>query len=285
MGREAWRRVLWKKQPFPDNYVGDSFLRVSKKCKELSFSETFYGATAVTQEICSCVGLVVIFFGISEGNLNASVVLTLTASVGVAGYIMTRAQLAASVKGDMKVACFYVVLIACASPIVKSLTGSVATDSINACTAFLLILRLAVHDYGTPVAIVNPTVSHNVGVFASVCLASRLDSGLDVFTLMTVAVALFALFPSFRRYYRVHLGKGCDLLMTLVVVMCTSIGIHQFASQLYLVFYLAIMICNFLIPALYIYFQSYKQNIYGPWDEAQIEDRESSQESTTEADF
>lgn len=47
---------------------------------------------------------------------------------------------------------------------------------------------------------VNPTVSHNVGVFASVCLASRLDSDLDVFTLITVAVALFALFPSFRRY-------------------------------------------------------------------------------------
>lgn len=50
---------------------------------------------------------------------------------------------------------------------------------------------------------VNPTVSHNVGLFASVCLASRLESDLDVFTLMTVAVTLFTLFPSFRRYLQV----------------------------------------------------------------------------------
>nr|XP_045625359.1 phosphatidylinositol N-acetylglucosaminyltransferase subunit C-like [Procambarus clarkii]XP_045625360.1 phosphatidylinositol N-acetylglucosaminyltransferase subunit C-like [Procambarus clarkii] len=271
----GWRRVLWKKQPFPDNYVGDSFLRVSKKCKKLSLSETLYGATAVTQEICSCVGLVVIFFGISEGNLNASVVLALTASLSVIGYVMTRAQLAASVKDDFKVACFYVVLIACASPVVKTLTGSVATDSINACTTFLLFLRLIVHDYGTAVAIVNPTVSHNVGVFASVCLASRLDNDRDVFTLMTVAVALFALFPSFRRYCRDHLGRGCDLLTTIAVVLFTTIGTLLFAPHLHLVFVLALLICNFFVPALFVYFQSYKQNIYGPWDEAQIEDRES----------
>lgn len=33
MEEPKWTRVLWKKQPFPDNYVGDSFLRVSKKSK------------------------------------------------------------------------------------------------------------------------------------------------------------------------------------------------------------------------------------------------------------
>ncbi|KAG7154892.1 phosphatidylinositol N-acetylglucosaminyltransferase subunit C-like [Homarus americanus] len=268
-----WRRVLWKKQPFPDNHVGDSFLRVSKKRRELLFSETLYGATAVTQEICSCLGLVVVFFGISERNVNAAGVLALTASLGIIGYILTRAQLASSAKDDVKVACFYVVLIACASPVVKSLTGSVATDSINACTTFLLILRLVVHDYGTTVAIVNPTVSHNVGVFASVCLASRLDSDLDVFTLMTVAVALFALFPSFRRYCRVQLGRCWDLITTVVVVVCTTSGILLFAPHLLLIFFLALFLCNFFIPALFIHLQSHKQNIYGPWDEAQIEDR------------
>ncbi|XP_071520589.1 phosphatidylinositol N-acetylglucosaminyltransferase subunit C [Panulirus ornatus] len=273
MDTVEWRRVLWQKQPFPDNYVGDSFLRVSKKRRELCFSEALYGATFVTQEICSCIGLVVIFFGISEGNLNASVALILTATIGIIGYAVTRAQLAAFEKDDVKVACFYVVLIACVSPVVKSLTGSVATDSINASTTFLLLLRLIVHDYGTTVAIVNPTVSHNVGVFASVCLASRLDSDLDVFTLITVAVALFALFPSLRRYCSMHLGRGWDIITTALVVLITATGILHYASHLLLVFLLALFICNFIIPALFIFLQSYKQNIYGPWDEAQIENR------------
>ncbi|KAK8391210.1 hypothetical protein O3P69_017106 [Scylla paramamosain] len=273
MEHHEWRRVLWKKQPFPDNYVGDSFLRVSKKRKELSLCEACHGALSVTHEICSCLGLVVIFFGISESHLNSACVLTLTATMGVGGYIITRTKLITSVRDDVKVACFYMVLIACASPIIKSLTGSVATDSINASTTFLLLLRLAVHDYGTEVAIVNPTVSHNVGLFASVCLASRLESDLDVFTLMTVAVTFFTLFPSFRRYFQNQLGYRWSMVVTLVVAVITVSGILLYAPHLLLLFLIALFVCNFLIPLLYVSLQGYKQNIYGPWDEAQIEGR------------
>ncbi|KAK8391211.1 hypothetical protein O3P69_017106 [Scylla paramamosain] len=178
-----------------------------------------------------------------------------------------------AVRDDVKVACFYMVLIACASPIIKSLTGSVATDSINASTTFLLLLRLAVHDYGTEVAIVNPTVSHNVGLFASVCLASRLESDLDVFTLMTVAVTFFTLFPSFRRYFQNQLGYRWSMVVTLVVAVITVSGILLYAPHLLLLFLIALFVCNFLIPLLYVSLQGYKQNIYGPWDEAQIEGR------------
>lgn len=273
MVKPKWTRVLWKKQPFPDNYVGDSFLRVSKKRKELSLFEACYGALSVTQEICSCLGLVVLFFGISEGHLNSKNVLAVTAGVGVAGYLITRTKLTASVWFDLKVVCFCVILIACASPIIKSLTGSVATDSINASTTFLLLLRLAVHDYGTEVAIVNPTVSHNVGLFASVCLASRLENDLDVFTLMTVAVALFTLLPSFRRYHQNQLGKWWHMASTVVVVVLTALGIVSFAPHLLLLFLFALFVCNLFVPVMYISLQGYKQNIYGPWDEAQIEDR------------
>ncbi|KAK3858741.1 hypothetical protein Pcinc_035097 [Petrolisthes cinctipes] len=273
MEKQEWKRVLWKRQPFLDNYVGDSFLRVSKKCKKVSLSAALYGATAVTPEICSCLGLVVIFYGMSDGKMDSSVVLTLTAAVGIIGYLITRDHLAASIRNDAKVVCFYVVLIACVSPVIKSLTGSVATDSINACTTFLLLLRLVVHDYGTQVAIVNPTVSHNVGLFASVCLASRLDSDLDVFTLMTVAVALFALLPTFRRRCRSGLGRGWNLVLTVLVVGVTGSGIIQYTPHLLLVLVVALFLCNCLMPTLYICCQGHKQNIYGPWDEAQIEDR------------
>lgn len=57
-----------------------------------------------------------------------------------------------SARDDVKLVCFYIVLISCASPVVKSLTGSVATDTINACTTALLLLRIVHQDYGAPVA-------------------------------------------------------------------------------------------------------------------------------------
>ncbi|KAG0728446.1 Phosphatidylinositol N-acetylglucosaminyltransferase subunit C [Chionoecetes opilio] len=252
MEQSEWSRVLWKKQPFPDNYVGDSFLRVSKK-------RSFDTLDLLQSKPVSCLGLVVIFFGISEGDLNSAVTLALTATVGVAGYLLTRTQLTASVRDDAKVACFYGVLIACVSPVIKSLTGSVATDSINASTTFLLLLRLAVHDYGTEVAIVNPTVSHNVGLFASVCLASRLESDLDVFTLLTVAVALFTLFPSFRRDFQSQFGLRWCVVLAVVVVAVTGSGILLFASHLLLLFLVAMFVCQLFVPTLYVTLQGYKQ--------------------------
>lgn len=269
-----WCRVLWKKQhSIPDNYVGSSFLRVSKKRKEVSITDALYGATAVTQEICSCSGLVAIFFGLSEGNIKASSLLVLTSVVGVVGYFISCSHLAASVKGDAKLVCFYFVLISCATPMVKSLTGSVATDTINACTTALLLLRIVHQDYGVSVAIVNPTVSHNLGVFASVCLASRLGKDQDVFTLITVAVSLFALFPVFRRYCRVQLSMALDLVFTSSVIAITTLGLFLYASHLLHIFIAFIVICNIVIPSLYVHLQHHKQNIYGPWDEALIEDR------------
>lgn len=268
-----WSRVLWKKQPYPDNYVGDSFLRVSKKRREVTYGQAFYSATAVTQEICSCLILVAVFCGLSEGHMKAAGVLTFTAVLGVTGYFITRSQLRSSARDDIKLVCFYVALISCASPVVKSLTGSVATDTINACTTALLLLRIVHQDYGALVAIVNPTVSHNLGVFASVCLASRLGSDRDVFALMTLAVALFALFPGFRKYCRTKLGTTLDLFFTIVVVTVTAASLWLYAVHLMPLLAFALVTCNGIIPALFVALQRHKQNIYGPWDEAQIEDK------------
>ncbi|CAL4103297.1 unnamed protein product, partial [Meganyctiphanes norvegica] len=218
---KKWERVLWKKQPaYPDNYVGESFLRVSRKRLDVSYSQALYGATAVSQEVCCCLGLVAIFYGLSGGHLKGSNVLIVTATLGMLGYIIQHSHYhnIHSVREDFKLVCFYCLMIFCAAPIIKSLTGSVATDSINACTTLLLLLRLLHHDYGAQVAIVNPSISHNLGVFASVCLASRLNTDLQVFSLITVAVALFALFPGFRNYCKHEVNHVFGLYMNKVVV-------------------------------------------------------------------
>ena len=48
-------------------------------------------------------------------------------------------------------------------------------------------------------------MSSNLGLFASVCLASRLPDHTDVFALMLLSVVLFTLVPSFRKYCQVIL--------------------------------------------------------------------------------
>lgn len=60
------------------------------------------------------------------------------------------------------------------------------------------------------------SLSTNAAIFASVLLASRFDTNLDVFSLLSFAVEWFALFPIFRRYLQVCTivnvpGRGaCD---------------------------------------------------------------------------
>lgn len=60
------------------------------------------------------------------------------------------------------------------SPVLKTLTESVSTDTIYAMSVFMLLGHLIFFDYGANAAIVSSTLSLNMAIFASVCLASRL---------------------------------------------------------------------------------------------------------------
>lgn len=50
---------------------------------------------------------------------------------------------------------------------------------------------------------VSDSISLNAAVFAAVCLASRLPSSLDTFSLLLCAMELFVFFPNFRRTVKV----------------------------------------------------------------------------------
>ena len=52
---------------------------------------------------------------------------------------------------------------------------------------------------------VSGVLSLNTGLFASVCLASRLHSSWHSFALVTFAIQVFALWPALRRNLRVSL--------------------------------------------------------------------------------
>lgn len=48
------------------------------------------------------------------------------------------------------------------------------------------------------------SLSTNAAIFASVLLASRLDTNIDVFGLLSFAVEWFSLFPIFRKHLKVR---------------------------------------------------------------------------------
>lgn len=89
-----WKKVLYEKQPYPDNYNDPGiFLRDLKKnlhLKEVSFSEAFLGANYLLQEFCTVVLFVNIYFYIINQKVEGRKVLYLSSCINFLGFIYYR---------------------------------------------------------------------------------------------------------------------------------------------------------------------------------------------------
>ena len=158
------------------------------------------------------------------------------------------------------------------SPLLATLTDSVSTDTVYALAAAAMALHLATHEYGTRAACVSAAVSLNAGLFGALCLASRLPSTLHVFAFLTLAAQLLALLPPLRAHVRRRCGRSALLAASVLQAAAALLLLARLsgvAAALLTVGYL--LVCP-LLPLLYVRVQRYKDNIYGPWDEAILED-------------
>lgn len=152
------------------------------------------------------------------------------------------------------------------SPVLHTLTDTISTDTIYTMTFLMLLVHLIFYDYGVPAAVVSKSLSTSAAVFASICLASRLSSAFDAFVLLTVATQLFVLSPILRRELQSPLVLSFILLMLnfYLTYSISYIVIGLFAS--------GVVLINVVCPFLFVQYQKYKDNIYGPWDEAVVKD-------------
>lgn len=158
------------------------------------------------------------------------------------------------------------------SPILVSLTETISTDTIYAMTTLMLVANFLFYNYNySEESHVPGPLSLNAAVFASVCLASRLHTAWHAFTTVTVSFQLFALGPLLRKNLKLWWPEAhlvANLVTVAVCLVClgtkTVVG-----AVLYLLATLFIMlVCPLWLHSL----QKHKNNIYGPWDEAVIND-------------
>jgi phosphatidylinositol glycan class C protein len=120
----------------------------------------------------------------------------------------------------------FLVLLA-VTPVLKTLTEATSSDSIWALAAILFIVNALLADFSEPVRKMDDlgqpdyrltsVLSMNAAISASVVLASRLKSNLDVFSLVILAVMLFSLFPLVREQLKVRL---LPYLAPFALLMC-----------------------------------------------------------------
>lgn len=89
-GKPPWRKLLWVKQPYPDNYVDASFLSQLKRnssVRPYSFLTLAKDSTVILINLCSIVIFGLVFLGLYNDGWDPSRIALGSSSVSVVGYL------------------------------------------------------------------------------------------------------------------------------------------------------------------------------------------------------
>ncbi|CAB0019469.1 unnamed protein product [Nesidiocoris tenuis] len=270
-GFKIWKKNLYENQGYPDNYTDPSFLEELKKnvnMRQVSFTEAFFGSALVTQQLCIIVLFSLNFYCIYDEKIDSQIVFLTNCLITVTGYGIYCLFYSVPLTRHLKALLAFLVLGYLLSPVLKTLTESISTDTIYAMSTFMMIVHLVFYDYGVKAVIVSSSLSLNAAVFACLCLASRLQTPFDSFILMSCAVQFFLLCPLVLVKIKNHLA-----ILVVFLGMCTY-GLLTVSHLFTVLFVGAVVFLNLVCPFLFVRWHAYKDNIYGPWDEAVVKNFE-----------
>ncbi|XP_012695022.1 phosphatidylinositol N-acetylglucosaminyltransferase subunit C [Clupea harengus] len=270
-----WRKVLYERQPYPDNYVDPRFLEDLKRnvgVRQYRYWNVVREAGLVSQQV-SCVSLFVSLWSYMEqGDLSPSTLLWAGLLSSLVGYVLYKVLGDSSTGGrtswtDLQSAAIFLAFTFGFSPVLKTLTESVSTDTVYAMSAMMLLAHLVSFPYAQP----SPpgSLSLNVALFASVCLASRLPGALHTFAMLTCALLVFALWPCLLHRLKEQAPWSFPWIAGLVS-FCGVAGLASLWPTGALLLFFALLTLTLICPLLLVRLQRHKDNIHGPWDEAEI---------------
>ncbi|KAL1739451.1 phosphatidylinositol N-acetylglucosaminyltransferase subunit C [Schizophyllum fasciatum] len=283
MANEPWEKVLWKQQPYPDNYIPEglflSSLRKNPNFRPYNYWQVVFLSFAITQHLASIAVFVSIFTMLKDHVLDPRALLWVSIAVFLFGYIVweilvravsDRARRREDRMRAVKASILLFLALMCLAPVLRTLTAATSSDSIWAMAAALFMLNALLADY-TPMPghareRLTSVLSTNAAISSSVVLASRLAHDLAVFALTLFAVEVFALFPMLRRRLQVGSFPHAGLTVGLVLLaLGLSARVSVTAPWLYAAIFAFV---TFAAPAMLVWAQQYKNEIRGQWDVA-----------------
>lgn len=268
--RKPWRKILYEDQGYPDNYTDKTFLkdlRRNVKFEEIPLKDAILGATCFVQELCTVVFFTLVYVYLYNDWIHPDTVMISTNILIFLGFILYNksANLTKGIMNHVRMFVIFYIFARFFSPVLHTLTDTISTDTIYTTTFLMMVVHLIFFDYGIPAAIVSNSLSLSAAIFASICLASRLASSYQALVLITVAISCFLLFPLLRNKYRKSRA------ITLVLILSVLYVLFQVSLVMTILFLSTLLFVGLVCPILFTKYQSYKQNIYGPWDEAIID--------------
>ncbi|XP_030766144.1 phosphatidylinositol N-acetylglucosaminyltransferase subunit C [Sitophilus oryzae] len=270
--KKPWRKILYDKQDYPDNYVDPAvFLKELKRntqLKKITLWEAYLGANLFLQEFTVVVLFLIIYYYIVSKLVRPWFILHATNSVSLVGFLFYRLKnrcntIKETVGRDVRTILTFVVFGQLFSPVLHTLTDTISTDTIYTTTFFMMLVHLIFFDYGVSAALVSNSLSLSAAMFASICLASRLSSANEAFVFLTISTQAFVLFPILRKQI------GNSVILTVILVLAELYFLLEISLSISVLYFLALIFIE-TCPVLFVVCHKYRDNIHGPWDEAVV---------------
>ncbi|KAL7417760.1 phosphatidylinositol N-acetylglucosaminyltransferase subunit C [Mrakia frigida] len=266
-----WQKQLHRRQPFPDNYVHESFLAVIEEASTSPppplLLPLIISSLVISLPLSSTFLFIAVFVDLLRGALAPSLVIYGSLLGGFVGYLLFS-LLTGPVKDrkPLRPTIITLLLLHCLSPILRTLTEATTSDSIWPLAGVLLLLGLVLGDYGSKPETAKG-LAHSLSLTstlsASVVLASRLPTNTHVFALVLFAVVLFALAPSLLKHLRAYTPPLAFLLFAI-----TFASLHRSSSVAAVIFASTTFGVCVLAPFAMVWNWTEKSVIKGNWDVA-----------------
>lgn len=276
----AWKRVLYEKQPYKDNYIDpvkflDQLNLVTySPSNQVSFRSVFVSASVIVQQFTVVVSFLMIYkFILRDQSVKLISILDfllLTLGYGVHNCFDSNNL---THKNTFFSVILFLVCLRMVAPVLKELTLSFSSDTIHALAISLSAIHLAFHDY----SFVNGereeysgTLSLNAAIFTAIILASRLSSIELVLAFILLAIICFSFFPRTARLVKSK-SLALHLILTTTIWFITSVSLYLLDKTLFSVFEILIVLLWFVGPLCYLHMLVFKRAMKGPWDIASVE--------------
>ncbi|EGT52843.1 hypothetical protein CAEBREN_06698 [Caenorhabditis brenneri] len=270
----GWQKILYRKQPFPDNYSGGDaqFLKELKKNVSVvhyDYRSAVFGCMNFLTHVDLLTMYFVLFLNILHANWSINVLYTVFTST-ILFYFFFCEYLSSNPANGKEHGRTIVTLFLFAyafTPVIRTLTTSISTDTIYATSIITAILSCFFHDYGVKAPVVSYPTSVSSGLSSAIFLLSRLEDDKPTLLLLVVAFTLHAYGAEFRnRLFHVYpsFSSFAFCLLSSFSIYCIS----AFSVELSFFWALLHVFILFICPLILVLKQTGKCTIHGPWDEA-----------------
>jgi len=293
--KKPWKRILYEKQNYRDNYVDphkflDQLNIHSFSAEEdtasggrghdkFSYWTLFVHTSIIAQQFTVVVTFLAIYKYILQDTSIVYKIAWLDGALLIVGSALQISLEPAQFQlvDALQTSLLFLIYLRIAAPVLRTLTSAISEDTIHALAISLSTIHLMFHDYAyvnSRTETFSGTLSLNAAMFTSIILASRLDSSMGVVVVfLLLAVIFFILFPSTARIIK-KASISCHPVLTFSQWFLAShllYYVHVNNKTLLVVYEFLLLLLWLVGPFLYFRVQIYKKSMSGPWDIAVVE--------------